>query len=73
MVKVRVNVSVDKGNLEKARKKLKFFGGKLSTLFDAFLEDFNKSADLDVGREHEKLVEKVKELEIRLERVEGKK
>jgi len=71
-MKTRVNVSVDKVNLEKARKKLKFFGGKLSTLFDAFLEDFVKSSNLDVGREHEKLVEKVKELEDRLVMVERK-
>ena len=72
-MKTRVNVSVDKSNLDRARKKLKFFGGKLSTLFDAFLEDFVKSSELDVGREHEKLVDKVNELEKRLERVEGKK
>ncbi len=73
MVKVRVNVSVDGQNLNKAKKKLKFFGGKLSTLFDAFLEDFVKSSELEVGREHGKLVEKMKELEDRLEMVEGKK
>jgi len=40
MQKIRVNISVDKELLEGAKKKLHLFGGKLSTLFNAYLKDF---------------------------------
>jgi len=41
--KIRVNISVDKELLEKAKTKLETFGGKLSSLFNAYLADFVKS------------------------------
>ena len=41
--KIRVNVTVDSELLKQAKKKLGLFGGKLSTLFNAYLTDFVKS------------------------------
>ena len=40
MEKIRVNITVDKDKLEKAKTKLNLFGGKLSTLFNAYLSEF---------------------------------
>ena len=47
--KVRVNITVDAETLEKAKTKLRLFGGKLSTLFDAYLRDFVASMEKDYG------------------------
>ena len=63
MDKVRVNVSIDKVLLEKAKGKLDLFGGKLSTLFNAYLRDFVKGSDGNLG-------EKIKELESRVRKLE---
>ena len=70
--KIRVNISVDKELLNKAKKKLGLFGGKLSTLFNAYLDDFVKTMDKKPEQEHSELVEKIKELEIRIRRLENK-
>jgi hypothetical protein len=70
--KVRVNITVDKVNLEKAKTKLHLFGGKLSTLFNAYLKDFVESMDKDYATNQKVLVEKMNELEKRLERIEKK-
>ena len=70
--KVRVNVSVDKILLNKAKKKLGLFGGKLSTLFNAYLNDFVRSMDLPPLQTHESLLEKVKDLENRVKKLENK-
>jgi len=84
--KVRVNITVDKNLLEQARGKLKFFGGKLSTLFNAYLEDFVKSMNYEIRNlkssvrsspsdkdiSHDKLSERLKELEKKMEKLEGK-
>ena len=43
--RTRVNISVDSELLGKAKKKLDLFGGKLSTLFNAYLRDFVESMD----------------------------
>jgi hypothetical protein len=71
--KVRVNITVDRDKLEKAKTKLHLFGGKLSTLFNAYLDDFVSSAGKPLGDEHKELLRKVKELEVRLNKIEGKK
>ena len=73
MTKIRVNITVDRENLDKAKTKLKFFGGKISTLFDAYLADFVSSMDKDAGKGHEELQRKVKELEERISRIEKRK
>lgn len=70
--KVRVNVSVDKILLNKAKKKLGLFGGKLSTLFNAYLNDFVRSMDLPPLQTHESLLEKVKDLDNRVKKLENK-
>lgn len=68
--KVRVNISVDAVLLRKARKKLDLFGGKLSTLFNAYLDDFVKSMSMPPAKEHESLQEKIKDLEARIRKLE---
>lgn len=70
--KVRINISVDKEKLLKAKKKLHLFGGKLSTMFDAYLEEFVKTMDKEFGSGHKTLNEKLKELEERVKKLEGK-
>lgn len=71
--KVRVNITVDKENLKKAKTKLRLFGGKLSTLFDAYLADFVKSIDKEVGVSNEELLRRMNELENKIAKMEVKK
>ena len=73
MSKVRVNITVDTETLALAKKKLGLFGGKLSTLFDAYLRDFIKSMDKEYGADYKVLQEKVLELEKRLHTIKRKK
>lgn len=70
--KIRVNISVDKELLEKAKTKLKLFGGKLSTLFNAYLADFVKSINENPSGNYEKLKERMRELEVKIKSIEGK-
>lgn len=72
MKKIRVNITVDEDLLKEARKKLDLFGGKLSTLFNAYLNDFVKSMNEEVGKGHKELLEKLEELEKRIEKIEKK-
>lgn len=71
--KIRVNITVDKEKLEEAKKKLNLFGGKLSTLFNAYLNDFVETMDKKAGETHKELHEKIKELEDRLKKLEMRK
>ena len=68
--KIRVNITIDSELLEKARKKLGMFGGKLSTLFNAYLSDFVKSLEQNHVKKQEDLSKRYKELEKRLKRIE---
>lgn len=68
--KVRVNISVDKEMLEKAKTKLELFGGKLSSLFNAYLNDFIKSFDEKQPINLKELGRKIKDIETRLQKVE---
>ena len=70
--KIRVNISVDKELLEKAKTKLKLFGGKLSTLFNAYLSDFVRSINETPSGNYDELKERVKELEGKIKNIEGK-
>ncbi len=70
--KVRVNITVDKEMLERARGKLKMFGGKLSTLFNAYLSDFVTSMDKSYNKNQKSLSDKMKEFEDRLKKLERK-
>ena len=70
--KIRVNITVDKELVEKAKTKLNLFGGKLSTLFNAYLNDFVKSMSKEFSADHKELLQKINELEIRLKRLEEK-
>ena len=66
--KVRVNITVDKDKLEKAKKKLGLFGGKLSTLFNAYLSDFVSSMEKDVSQKS--MNSRLRELEKRVRKLE---
>ncbi len=69
--KIRVNITVDSDLLENAKKKLEMFGGKVSTLFNAYLADFVKS--IDKINEKEDLSKKLREIEDRLRKLEKRK
>jgi len=71
--KIRVNITVDKALLGKAKKKLNLFGGKLSTLFNAYLSEFNKTMSLPPAKEREELLKKYKDLEARIKKLEKEK
>jgi len=71
--KIRVNITVDLEALEKAKTKLEMFGGKLSTLFNAYLRDFVESMDKNYGDEHKALESRLKELEDKIRKMENKK
>ena len=70
--KVRVNISVDAETLERAKRMLSLFGGKLSTLFNAYLAEFVASREREPSSEQKAVQQKLKELEVRLWRLESK-
>lgn len=68
--KIRVNITVDKALLGKAKKKLDLFGGKLSTLFNVYLGDFVRTMERAPGKEREETTQRIKELEARIKKLE---
>ncbi|MEK6888558.1 MAG: hypothetical protein AABW80_00435 [Nanoarchaeota archaeon] len=70
--KIRVNITVDGELLDKAKNKLEMFGGKVSTLFNAYLSDFVSSMDKNYNQNNKGMQDKIKELEDRLKRLEKK-
>jgi LPS sulfotransferase NodH len=68
--KIRVNVTVDEILLQKAKTKLGLFGGKLSTLFNAYLKDFVSSIEKDYSSDYKQMSEKIKNLEERVKKLE---
>ena len=70
--KVRVNITVDKDLLKKAKTKMEIFGGKLSTMFNAYLADFVTTMDKKYNENQKSLNERVKELEDKLKKIEKK-
>lgn len=70
--RIRVNITVDSALLEKAKTKLNLFGGKLSTLFNAYLRDFVETMDKQITSDRKELQGKIKELEERIKRLENK-
>src|SRR3989338_5530613 len=72
--KTRINITVDTALLNKAKTKLDLFGGKLSTLFNAYLRDFVDTMDKEYSAGQKEMKQKIKELEERIDRLEkGKK
>lgn len=71
--KIRVNITVDKVLLDKAKHKLDMFGGKVSTLFNAYLSDFVSSMDKNYNENNKQMQDKIKELEDRLRKIEKDK
>ncbi|PIN93360.1 hypothetical protein COU54_03385 [Candidatus Pacearchaeota archaeon CG10_big_fil_rev_8_21_14_0_10_31_24] len=69
--KIRVNISVDKELLEKSKSKLNLFGGKLSTLFNAYLKDFVDSIDKPISEDSKEMRDKIKKLEGRIIKIEN--
>ena len=70
MKKIRVNITIDEKLLRSAQKKLGLFGGKLSTLFNAYLSDFVKSMDEPELAQRKEMAEKIKKLEARIDKLE---
>lgn len=70
--KIRVNITVDRDMLEEAKKKLHLFGGKLSTLFNAYLADFVSSMNQRMNEDRKMLAEKLKEVEEKIKKIEKK-
>lgn len=68
--KIRVNITVDKAALDRAKTKLNLFGGKLSTLFNVYLNDFVESMDKKGDENIKELNEEIKMLKERLEKIE---
>lgn len=68
--KIRVNITVDTETLAKAKTKLSLFGGKLSTLFDAYLRDFVASMGQEHGSGQKALQQRLLELEARTQKLE---
>lgn len=66
--KIRVNITVDKELLDRAKTKLEMFGGKVSTLFNAYLNDFVES--IDKNNPNKELTKRIEELEERLKKLE---
>ncbi len=52
--------------MDKAKTKLSLFGGKLSTLFNAYLRDFAETMDKDYADNQKAIEFKIKELENRI-------
>ncbi len=68
--KIRVNITVDKELLKKAKTKLNLFGGKLSTLFNAYLADFVESMEKNYSDDKRVILKRIDELEARIENLE---
>ncbi len=71
--KIRINITVDSDKLEKAKTKLGLFGGKLSTLFNAYLSDFVSSMEKEPYENRKEMERKLKEIELRLKKLESLK
>ena len=71
--KVRVNITVDAETLEKAKKHLSLFGGKLSTLFNAYLGEFVASREREPSADMKSLQQRLLSLEHKMQKLEVKK
>jgi hypothetical protein len=70
--KIRVNITVDSENLEKAKKKLNLFGGKLSTLFNLYLSDFVEGMNKNITDSNKEIISKLDDFEARIRKIEEK-
>jgi len=70
--KIRVNITVDKILLDRAKKKLGLFGGKLSGLFNAYLLEFVNSMEKSPSANYENVILRITEMEKRLVHIEKK-
>ena len=69
--KLRINITVDRDKLARAKTKLGLFGGKLSTLFNAYLSEFVESMEKEPYGARKELDHKLKEIENRIKRLEN--
>ncbi len=70
--KTRVNITVDRELLDKAKTQMELFGGKLSTMFNAYLSDFVTTMDKKFNENQKSLQKRVDELEKKLKKMEEK-
>ena len=68
----RINISVDAELLDKAKKKLNMFGGKISTMFNAYLTDFVSSMEKNYSSNQKSFEKRINELEKKLDKLEKK-
>ena len=71
--KLRINITVDRDKLARAKTKLGLFGGKLSTLFNAYLSEFVEGMEKEPYGSKKEIELKLKEMEIRIKRLENAK
>ncbi len=71
--KLRITITVDKDKLERAKTKLELFGGKLSTLFNAYLSEFVESMEKGPSLGRKELEMKLKDMESRIKKLESSK
>jgi len=71
--KTRINITVDTALLNKAKTKLDLFGGKLSTLFNAYLRDFVDTMDKEYSAGQKEMIQRMQDLEERITRLEKNK
>jgi len=71
--KLRINITVDKDNLERAKTKLGLFGGKLSTLFNAYLSEFIESMEKEPYWGRKELERRLREMDSRIKKLENAK
>jgi len=69
--KMRVNITVDKDLLDKAKSKLNMFGGKVSTLFNSYLRDFVNSMEKNYSDNYREQEKKIRELEDKIKKIEN--
>jgi len=69
--KIRINVTVDAEKLERAKTKLGLFGGKLSTLFNAYLSEFIESMEKEPYWGRKELERKLKDMDNRIKKLEN--
>ena len=67
--KIRVNITLDKDLLEKVKGKLTLFGGKLSTLCNAYLAEFVRTMDKPFVNQQKAFEHRLKELEEKIKKL----
>lgn len=71
--KIRVNISVDRELLKRAKTRLNLFGGKISTLFNAYLAEFVDGINKNFDNDKKEFKIRLNELDRRIEKLENRR